>query len=83
MNFENLPESWKVVRLGRVAEIYDNLRVPVNSKERERRKAKAKKLYPYYGANGQVDWIDDYIFDGEYLLVAGDGGFWGSFERSS
>lgn len=83
MNFENLPESWKVVRLGRVAEIYDYLRVPINSKEREKRKAKAQKLYPYYGANGQVDWIDDYIFDGEYLLVAEDGGFWGSFEKSS
>jgi len=83
MNFENLPENWKVVRLGRVAEIYDYLRVPINSKERERRKAKAQKLYPYYGANGQVDWIDDYIFDGEYLLVAEDGGFWGPFEKSS
>lgn len=83
MNFENLPESWRVVRLGRVAEIYDYLRVPINSKEREKRKAKAQKLYPYYGANGQVDWIDDYIFDGEYLLVAEDGGFWGSFEKSS
>jgi len=77
------PKGWEVKRFEDVVDIFDNQRIPVNAKERERRKAKAQKLYPYYGANGQVDWIDDYIFDGEYLLIAEDGGFWDSFERTS
>jgi type I restriction enzyme S subunit len=38
-------------------------------------------LYPYYGANGQVGWIDGYIFDEPLILLAEDGGFFGSSER--
>lgn len=44
-----------------------NLRVPV--KESDRRPGP----YPYYGASGIVDYVDGYLFDGEYLLVAEDG----------
>lgn len=77
------PKGWEVRRFEDIVDIFDNQRIPVNSKEREKRKAKARKLYPYYGANGQVDWIDDYIFDGEYLLIAEDGGSWGAFEKTS
>ncbi|MDK2864883.1 MAG: type restriction enzyme subunit [Thermotogota bacterium] len=77
------PKGWEVEKFEDIVDIFDSQRVPVNSKEREKRKAKAKKLYPYYGANGQVDWINDHIFDGEYLLIAEDGGFWGAFERTS
>lgn len=47
----------------------DYRRIPVSSKERENRKG----IYPYYGAQGIVDYIDDYIFDGAFLLVAEDG----------
>jgi len=52
-----------------VAEIHDNLREPVNSAER----AKRPGSYPYYGATGQVGWIDDYRQDGEYVLLGEDG----------
>jgi len=60
-------DGWKTYRLGDVTENYDFKRVPV--KEADRRTGP----YPYYGASGVVDHVDQYIFDGEYLLVAEDG----------
>ena len=62
-------EEWKSYRLGDVINVLDYKRVPLSSKERESRKG----IYPYYGAQGIIDYIDDYIFDGEYLLIAEDG----------
>lgn len=59
----------ELVRLESVVEILDHKRVPISSKDRAYRKGQ----YPYYGAQGIVDWIDDYIFDGTYILVAEDG----------
>ena len=56
-------------KLGDVTENLDYKRVPIAQKDR----ADLEKLYPYYGAQGIVDYVDDYIFDGEYLLVAEDG----------
>ncbi len=47
----------------------DNLRVPLSAAERK----KLKPKYPYYGAQGILDYVDNYLFDGEYLLVAEDG----------
>lgn len=49
---------------------YDSKRVPLSAKQRKERKGK----YPYYGAQGIIDYIDDYIFDGKYLLIAEDVG---------
>lgn len=49
--------------------ILDSQRIPIPSNERALR----KKIYPYYGAQGIVDYIDDFIFDGEYILLAEDG----------
>jgi type I restriction enzyme S subunit len=74
-----LPEEWEVVKLGEVVDIYDNLRVPLSAKQRANMQGK----YPYCGANGIVDYINDYIFDGEYVLLAEDGGYWGAFETSA
>ena len=62
-------EEWKEYRLGDVVNILDNKRIPLSSKERSIRNG----LYPYYGAQGIIDYIDDYIFDGTYLLIAEDG----------
>ena len=62
-------EEWRSYRLGDVINVLDYKRVPLSSKERETRKG----IYPYYGAQGIIDYIDDYIFDGEYLLIAEDG----------
>lgn len=55
--------------LGEVIEIFDRMRVPLSATQREKRKGK----YPYYGAQGIIDYIDDFIFNGEYLLIAEDG----------
>ncbi len=59
----------KTYKLGEIIDLYDNLRIPLSSMEREGR----EKKYPYYGANGIIDYVDDYIFDGEYILLAEDG----------
>ena len=48
---------------------YDKKRVPLSTKQRE----SIKGDYRYYGAQGVIDYIDDYIFDGKYLLIAEDG----------
>ena len=60
----DLPESWSWCRLYSVVEICDNLRKPINAEERQKRIKSASNLYPYYGATGQVGWIDDFISDG-------------------
>lgn len=52
-----------------VVTLFDKQRIPLSSMERAKRKGK----YRYYGAQGIIDYIDDYIFDGEYLLLAEDG----------
>ena len=70
MNEENgLPRGWVWTKLEYVVEICDNLRQPVNSEERDKRIGP----YPYYGATGQVGWIDGYLMDGEYVLLGEDG----------
>lgn len=53
--------------LDEISENCDNLRKPVTSGNR------TKGNYPYYGASGIVDYVDSYIFDGDYLLVSEDG----------
>lgn len=66
---------WSYVPLEKAANIYDGLRKPVNSKERAKRiEGKSNEfLFPYYGATGQVGYIDDYLTDGEYVLLGEDG----------
>lgn len=73
--YENLPNGWILSRLDGVVNVLDHLRRPINSTERnERVKGKSEvELYPYYGATGQVGHIDEYIFDGEYILLGEDG----------
>ena len=61
------PEKWRTCTLGDLTDNFDAMRIPV--KERDRRPGR----YPYYGASGVVDYVDDFLFDGEYLLIAEDG----------
>lgn len=56
-------------RFGEITINYDKKRIPLSGSEREKRQGK----YRYYGAQGVIDYIDDYIFDGLYLLIAEDG----------
>ena len=53
----------------------DSYREPINNKERQERIAGKPdtELYPYYGATGQVGFIDDYKIDGRYVLLGEDG----------
>lgn len=66
---------WEYVPLENAAEICDGLRKPINSQERAKRiEGKSKdSLYPYYGATGQVGYIDDYLTEGEFVLLGEDG----------
>lgn len=57
------------VKLQNVSTNFDNMRIPLSVKDRE----KLEKKYRYYGAQGVIDNVDDYIFDGEYILIAEDG----------
>ena len=50
-----------------MCEVYDNLRKPIAKDKR------VKGDYPYYGANGIQDYINNYLFEGEYLLIGEDG----------
>ncbi len=59
--------NWRERPLGDLTDNFDNIRVPV--KEADRRAGP----YPYYGASGIVDYVDNYLFDGEHLLIAEDG----------
>ena len=72
-HYGNLPKGWAVCHLEDVCQICDNQRQPINSTERQERKKRAQTLYPYYGATGQVDWIDDYMLDGTFILLGEDG----------
>lgn len=64
-----LPEGWEASSLGRVSSNHDSKRVPLASMERNKRKGNI----PYYGANGILDYIDEAIYSGEYILFAEDG----------
>ncbi|MFC2062540.1 restriction endonuclease subunit S [Chloroflexota bacterium] len=77
--FSDLPAEWELKSLSSVAEIWNTKRAPLNALERVSKKG----IYPYCGANGIVDHIDEYRFDGEYVLIAEDGGHWGRNEQSS
>ncbi len=63
----DIDESWEMKKLGDLCENLDSKRKPVTKSYRSSGK------YPYYGASGIVDYVEDYIFDGEYLLVSEDG----------
>jgi len=64
-----IPEGWKVSTLGNESKNFDRMRKPLSKMEREKRPGP----YPYYGAAKVFDHIDDFIFNGIYLLIAEDG----------
>ena len=64
-----IPEGWKVGNLLDIAIVFDSLRKPLSSRERNA----MAKIYPYYGATSLMDYVEDFIFDGTYLLMGEDG----------
>lgn len=61
--------EFKDCKLGDLITNFDNKRRPISTLVRN----KMMKIYPYYGANGIIDYVESYIYDGEYLLIAEDG----------
>ncbi|MFX1366946.1 MAG: restriction endonuclease subunit S [Promethearchaeota archaeon] len=64
-----IPEDWRLVTIPEIADNFDKIREPLSSKQRSKMKGK----YPYYGAAKVIDYINDYKFEGDYLLIAEDG----------
>jgi len=64
-----VPKGWRVGSFSDASEVFDSKRVPLSGREREQRKGH----YPYYGAASVMDYVDDYLFDGIYLLLGEDG----------
>ena len=64
-----IPEGWEVAAIGEHMANFDSRRVPVSGAER----AKRSGPYPYHGAAGVMDHVDEYLFDGIHLLVGEDG----------
>ncbi|WP_189270140.1 restriction endonuclease subunit S [Pseudobutyrivibrio ruminis] len=69
--FDNAREkaSWTEQKLENVMEFYDQKRKPLSSRQRDG----MHRNYPYYGATTIVDYVEDYIFDGTYILISEDG----------
>lgn len=64
-----IPEGWKAVTLGSITNCLDSQRVPLSSSQRE----EIKGTIPYYGATGVMGYVNQEIFNGDYVLVAEDG----------
>jgi type I restriction enzyme S subunit len=64
-----LPKGWRITSLRESLNIFDSKRVPLSGQERSARKG----AFPYYGAAALMDYVDDFLFDGIYLLVGEDG----------
>jgi type I restriction enzyme S subunit len=69
LRFREFKDEWKEKRVGEISTFLDSKRVPISQSERKTRQGE----YPYYGASGIIDYINDYIFDGEYILLGEDG----------
>ena len=70
-------QDWKIINLGKICDVLDSKRKPITKRDR------IPGDYPYYGATGIVDWVNDYIFDEQLILLGEDGAKWDSGERSA
>lgn len=64
-----IPKHWSIKTVKEIAESFNSIRKPLSKIEREKRES----IYPYYGATKIIDYVDNYIFDGKYILVGEDG----------
>lgn len=63
------PKGWEARSLGELADNEDGKRVPIKKADR----ARTTGEFPYYGASGVIDFVDDYLFQGDRLLIGEDG----------
>lgn len=66
-----IPNHWEIKRLKDIISCFDFKRIPLNAEERGSKQT--NKLYPYFGSTQIMEYIDDFIFDGEYILLGEDG----------
>ncbi len=66
---KEIAKGWQIKTLNEIADNFDSKRVPLSSRERETRRG----VYPYYGATGILDHVNDFIFDGTFVLMGEDG----------
>ena len=66
---DNQEPTWEKKTLADIVNIWDSMRKPLSATERD----KMQKIYPYYGATSLMDYVDNYLFDGIYLLMGEDG----------
>ena len=66
----DIPANWSWERFGNLVVNFDSQRKPVTKSDRKT----TNGTYAYYGATGEIDRVDDYLFDGEYLMIGEDGG---------
>ena len=69
LRFPEFSGEWEMCKLEDCVDFLDGLRKPIKSEDRKCEMG----LYPYYGASGIIDYIDEYIFDGDYILLSEDG----------
>ena len=69
LRFPEFSGEWEKCKLEDCVDFLDGLRKPIKSEDRKCEMG----LYPYYGASGIIDYIDEYIFDGDYILLSEDG----------
>jgi type I restriction enzyme S subunit len=74
-----IPAEWHVDILGNMVELLDSRRIPLSESQREVKRG----TIPYCGANGVIDYIDDYIFEEEAVLLAEDGGYYGKYQNKA
>ena len=62
--------KWEEVSFEEVVDNFDGKRIPIKASERKNSEG---GKYPYYGASGIIDYVDEFIFEGEHLLISEDG----------
>lgn len=74
---ERTSKDYNIIPLGEICDILDSLRKPIKETER------VKGAFPYYGATGIVDFVDNYIFDERLVLIGEDGAKWLSGDKTA
>ena len=64
-----IPSYWHTATIKHLTKNLDGKRIPLSGEVR----AEQEQIYPYYGANGVIDYVEDYIFQGEHILIGEDG----------